>query len=220
MQVADWGSIDYELALARQRALAASVARGQAVPVIVSCQHPATVTLGRHAPKTDVLVDTEALAGQGIGLVRSDRGGRATFHGPGQAVVYPIVRLADHRLSVKGWVALLEERAAHCLETAGVPVQKRCQGPGLWAAGGKIASIGLRIVRGVSYHGMAINVSLDVSAFDCIVTCGAPDAAVTDIRRETGIELDTDGLGRDLAQDIAAALTAEATTSINEQAQA
>lgn len=205
----------YAEALRRQTKLASLLAVGRSEETIVTCQHPATVTLGRHAPQTDVLASPAELARRGIELVRSDRGGRATFHGPGQAVVYPIIRLADHRLSIKGWVALLEELVAAQLMRAGIEVERGCKGPGLWARGGKIASIGLRVVRGVSYHGVSVNVSLDVSAFDCIVTCGRPSAAVTDIARETGVEFQATEVGEGLASDIAARLAGE---TIHEQA--
>ncbi len=217
MRLSDWGSIGYAEALARQTTLASEVAGRQVPETIISCQHPPTITLGRHAPASDVLASARELGRRGIEMVRSDRGGRATFHGPGQAVVYPVVRLADHGLSVVSWVAMLEDLMALRLERSGIAVDKRPEGPGLWAGGGKIASIGLRVVRGVSYHGLAVNVSLDVSSFDCIVTCGAAAAAVTDIARETGSAVGAAEFGRSLARDIANKLDGD---TVHEQARA
>ncbi len=151
---------------------------------MIVVEHPATITLGRHAPEADVVVDDKILASKGVEIVRTDRGGRATFHGPGQVVVYPIVAIGELGLGVKSWIELLEEAVIATLAEFEVEGVRHEGNPGVWAPGGKIASVGLRIVDGVSSHGLALNVNLDVGAFDYIVTCGIPDEAVTTLAAE------------------------------------
>ena len=107
--VVDWGRLSYRSALARQRAAAADRRAGRCGDLIVRVEHPPTITLGRHAPSDDLLLDERVLARRGIDVVRSDRGGRATYHGPGQVVVYPIVAIGDLGLGVRAWVELLEQ---------------------------------------------------------------------------------------------------------------
>ena len=118
---------------------------------------------------------------RGIAVVRSDRGGRATVHAPGQAVIYPLVAVARRGLGARAWVALLEDTVKEVLCEFGIRGERRPGRPGLWTDRGKIAFVGLRIARGVSYHGLAVNVDLDVSLFDCIVPCGAAGDRVTSI---------------------------------------
>ncbi len=159
---------------------------GRIGDTLVSCQHPPTITLGRHGPIEDVRAPDADLRRRGVRVVRSDRGGRATVHAPGQAVVYPIVALEPRGLAVRAWVDLLEECAREVLAGLGIAATRRPGRPGLWTERGKIAFIGLRVARGVSYHGLAVNVDLDVSLFDCIVPCGAAADRITSVAIELG----------------------------------
>ncbi len=188
IRVESWGLLPYEEALTRQLDLHCRRVGGQVGDTIVSVEHPPTVTLGRNAPAEDIVASPSELERRGIALVRSDRGGRATYHGPGQAVVYPIVDIEALRLGVRGWVCLLEKAVLATLDEYGIAGDLIPGQPGVWAHGAKIASLGLRIVRGVSYHGVSVNVSLDAAGFDCIVTCGVTAAKVTTIATETGAD--------------------------------
>jgi lipoate-protein ligase B len=198
VKVARWGRVEYAEARRRQVELVERRARGEAADLIVVVEHPAVITLGRHAPADDILCDREALARAGIALVRSDRGGRATYHGPGQAVIYPIVAIAEHGLGVKSWVALLEDSLLETLCGFGVTGRRICGQPGIWTGEGdvassKIASIGLRVTRGVSYHGVSINVTRESkSGFAHIVTCGIRDQKVTSIEDEAPVPATVD----------------------------
>lgn len=175
----------YKAALERQQVLADERARGVGTDRICAVEHPPTVTLGLNAPAEDILLDRAELARRGVEIVRADRGGRATYHGPGQAIVYPIVKIDELGLGARRWVSVLEDALRSVLQDFGVQARCRAGNPGLWVQNAKIASIGLRVRRGVSYHGVSLNVGLDVSGFDCIVTCGVAGQSVTSIAAQT-----------------------------------
>jgi lipoate-protein ligase B len=205
-----WGRVPYGEALARQLALVDAVESGVAPDTLVEVEHPATVTLGRHAPEDDVLLEPAARSARGIAVVRSDRGGKATFHGPGQVVVYPIVHLGRLGLGVKSWVCLLESALRDVLAAYGLAGDLVDGRPGVWVRGAKIASIGLRVVRSVSYHGVSLNVGLDVSGFDCIVPCGSAGEKITSIAAECSSAPADDEVAARLSTAIAARLRAQA----------
>ena len=167
--VASWlGRTDYRDGLALQKRLAAERADGAIPDQLLLLEHPAVLTLGRSSDPAHVRADAETLARRGIEVVRVERGGEVTYHGPGQLVAYPIVRLADRGLMVRP--------DGH---------------PGCWcdpdgADPRKIGALGLRIERGVSYHGIALNVTVDLADFDLIDPCGMPGVTSTSIARELG----------------------------------
>ena len=186
LRTESWGVVDYETALARQLDLVAERQQRRRGDTLVAVEHPPTITLGRNAPASDVLAPTARFAAAGgcepsdrPRVCRSDRGGGATYHGPGQSVVYPIVDIAARRIGVRAWVSLLEDTVRAVLTGASIASEIRPGQPGLWTEGGKIAALGLRVTRGVSYHGVAINVSLDPTVFDCIVPCGVRGQPIT-----------------------------------------
>lgn len=222
MRIEDWGVVDYETALGRQLDLHALRVAGEVPDTLVLVTHPPTFTLGRHAPEGDIVLDLGELARRGIAVVRSDRGGRATYHGPGQVVLYPIVSIAGLGIGVKDWVCLLESALVATLADYGIQGHRRPATAGIWtgsdASASKIASLGLRVARGVSYHGVALNTGLDASVFDCIVTCGVRGERVTTIAAETGKRPDDAEVARTLAAHIASRLDqarARRTTSCN-----
>jgi lipoyl(octanoyl) transferase len=157
VDVIDLGTMEYRAAWSRQEQLHADVVAG-ADERILLVEHPPVITLGRRP-------------GADVDLVESDRGGNITFHGPGQIVAYPIIRLNDHRLSVGGYVHRLEDVVIHTLRELGVESGKDACAVGVWAGGAKVAAIGVRVRRGVTLHGLALNVSTD-RYFDLIVPCG------------------------------------------------
>lgn len=155
-------------------------------------EHTPVVTFGRRPGGERHLRASEAgLAKMGVELVQSDRGGDITFHGPGQIVAYPIVRLADHRLSISGYVRRLETVAIGTLAAFGLGGQRDPAAPGVWMnddGGGlaKICAVGVRIRRGVSLHGIALNVQTDLNYFSLIVPCGLADRRVTSMKQLLG----------------------------------
>jgi len=177
----------YRDAWAAQEAAHAEVLAGGEERVLL-VEHPPVITFGRRAGVERHLVASAAqLAALGVEVVQSDRGGDITFHGPGQVVAYPIVRLVDHALSVGGYVRALERAAIEALRTFGVLARRDEGAVGVWvddpAAGtsAKICAIGVRIRRGVSLHGLALNVTTDLRYFNLIVPCGLAGRPVTSL---------------------------------------
>lgn len=158
---------------------------------ILFVEHPPVITFGRRAGVDRHLVASdEQLAKLGVEVVQSDRGGDITFHGPGQLVAYPIIRLNDHRLSVGAYVHGLERAVIGALADFGIEARADPSAVGVWVSHAgreaKICAIGVRIRRGVSLHGLALNVETDLKYFDLIVPCGLTGRAVTSMRELMG----------------------------------
>lgn len=171
------GRQPYGRVLAWQRTLAADLAHGEQPDRLLLCEHDPVVTLGRRAGAADLLRSAEDLAAHGISLFEVERGGAATYHGPGQLVAYPILNLRRHRQDLRWLSRSLAQTALDTLDQWGIAAELR-DGPalGLWTEGGKIAALGLRVSSWVSYHGLALNVSTDLAPFSWIVPCAMPGA--------------------------------------------
>jgi lipoyl(octanoyl) transferase len=189
---ATWlGRAGYREVWALQKELAAARAEGSIGDRLLLVEHPAVLTLGRHADETHVRATSEQLAARGIELIRVERGGEVTYHGPGQLVAYPIVALARRGLLVRPLVRALEAAMIETCAAFGVAADRRDGHPGCWVepAGEeprKIGALGIRIERGVSYHGIALNVDPDLGDFALIDACGMPGVASTSIAAEAG----------------------------------
>jgi lipoyl(octanoyl) transferase len=162
-------------------------------------QHPAIYTLGQ-AGRWEHLLD----AG-GIPALKVDRGGQVTYHGPGQLIAYLLLDLKRAGLGIKGLVQLLETAVMELLAAHGITAQVRPDAPGVYVAGAKIASLGLRVRRHCSYHGLALNVDLDLEPFSRINPCGYPGLAVTRLV-DLGVALSLDRIAEELAARLAARL--------------
>lgn len=193
MRVEDLGMMRYRDAWALQERMHAEVVDG-AEERILLVEHPPVITYGRRpGVERNVVAPPDELARRGVEVVPSDRGGDVTFHGPGQLVVYPIVRLNDHHLSVGGYVRALERAVIDALKLLGVAARKDSCAVGVWTEGppgsgmlAKICAIGVRARRGVTLHGLALNVTTDLSYFDLIVPCGLVGRPVTSLRKLLG----------------------------------
>jgi lipoyl(octanoyl) transferase len=194
MVVQDLGSADYRTAWALQEQAHAQVLAGGPERILL-VEHPPVITFGRRPGiEHNILAPAADLAKLGVDIVPSDRGGDVTFHGPGQLVAYPIIRLADHRLSVGGYVHSLEDAIIDALTTLGVPAAKDACAVGVWtppcadpaAPSAKIAAIGVRVRRGVTMHGLAINVTTNLTFFSLIVPCGLTGRPVTSLQQILG----------------------------------
>ena len=137
----------------------------------------------------------------GIPLVRANRGGQITYHGPGQAIVYTLVDLERGRLTVRGMVALIEDAVMDVLGARGVAAERKAGAPGVYVGGAKIAALGLRVQRGACFHGVALNVDMDLAPYADIDPCGYPGLAVTQTSAH-GVEGDACELGEALASRI------------------
>jgi lipoate-protein ligase B len=177
------GLCAYGRSLALQEA-AWNACRHGASDVCFALEHPPTVTLGRRATATDVLRDADELARRGVALHMTERGGRATYHAPGQLVLYPIVHLRARGLGVRAFVGLLEDVMLDIAAAVGVAATRDPRGHGVWTARGKLGAVGIRVRDDVSLHGLALNVTIDRAGFDLIAPCGMPGLAVTSLAAE------------------------------------
>jgi lipoate-protein ligase B len=155
-------------------------------------EHEPVLTLGRHSDPAHVLATPEELAARQVELIRTERGGEVTYHGPGQLTAYPIIGLADRGLLIRPLVRALESALAATCAVLGVDAGPKQGFPGCWCGNGsrKIGAVGVRIEHGVSYHGIALNVSVRLSDFALIDACGMPEVESTSIDRELGIEVE------------------------------
>jgi len=168
-------------------------------------QHPPVYTVGI-AGRTEHFPRQGSIPGS-IPVERIDRGGQITYHGPGQALVYTLLDLTRRRLTVRSLVRRLEQAVIDCLATYNVEASRRTGAPGVYVDGAKVAALGLRVRRGCCYHGIALNVNMDLTPFSAIDPCGYPGLAVTQTSA-LGVGEDTDAMGEVLAHRIAELLEA------------
>lgn len=183
------GRVAYDDALAMQQRIAAEVRDG-AAPVLILLEHPHTYTLGARGKQQHILATDDILRSRGASVVRTDRGGDVTYHGPGQLVGYPILDLRALGLGPAAYVSLIEEAIIEALRAFGIRGCRSKRNRGVWVDGAKIAAIGVRISRGITTHGFALNVNTDLSYFEHIVPCGLPGVRVTSVAACVGALLE------------------------------
>ena len=195
---ATWlGRIAYRDAWDRQKALVERRVAGEIPDQLLLLEHDAVLTLGRQADDSHVLARPSELRRRGIEVIRVERGGEVTYHGPGQLVAYPILKLGERGLLVRPLVTALEAAMIETCAVLGVEAYRRDGHPGCWVGGPgggeaqsrpprKVGALGLRIERGVSYHGIALNVDSDLRDFELIDPCGEPGLVSTSIAEELG----------------------------------
>jgi lipoyl(octanoyl) transferase len=190
--VVTWlGRVGYREALAFQKRLVVERAQGRIGDRLLLLEHPAVLTLGRTSDEGHIRADAATLTARGIETIRVERGGEVTYHGPGQLVAYPILALGPRGLMIRPLVRALEAALAETCAALGVEAGRRDGQPGCWCDPGspdprKIGALGLRVERGVSYHGIALNVTVDLDDFALIDPCGMPDVRSTSIAAELG----------------------------------
>ena len=184
--VCQLGTVEYSEALDIQQRLRARVQDGELGDVLLLLEHPPVYTLGRRGGDADLPMGEAWYRAQGIDVVRTDRGGKLTYHGPGQLVGYPIMRVDD----VVAQVRAMERAIVAALAEEGVQSRGRdhegVEYTGVWVGERKIASIGIHLQRGVSTHGFAVNVDNDLQPFEWVVPCGLPEVRMTSLCRELG----------------------------------
>ena len=177
--------MDYEQAWELQRTLHADVATGSGPNTLMLLEHPSVYTAGRRTEEFERPLD-------GSKVIEVDRGGRITWHGPGQLVGYPIVKLLEPT-EVVGFVREIESALINVCSDLGISASRIEGRSGVWVVDSqgdrKIAAIGVRVAKGVTMHGFALNVNPDLTAFDQIVACGIRDAQVTSLQKELGREI-------------------------------
>lgn len=181
----DLGRMTYGLAHELQQSCVAwRLKNNEQTDLFLVVEHFPVFTLGKRGGKQSLLVSEEFLRAQGVELVVTERGGDITYHGPGQLVIYPIISLRQRRLSVAGYVDLLEDLMIDLAASFGVSAGRDTRNRGVWVGDNKIGSIGIRVRHGVSFHGMAFNVSLEFEHFSWINPCGLQQVGVTSLVRE------------------------------------
>jgi lipoate-protein ligase B len=179
VELRDLGVMEYGECLRLQHALRDARQRGEGVDTILMVEHPPVATLGRRGTPEEVFDAT-------LPVHVVERGGKATYHGPGQLVLYPIVDLGEGNRDVRAWVRHLEALLIRCLAEFGIAARVKPELPGVWtvASDRKVASIGIAIQHWVSFHGIALNVTLDPKEFERIDPCGLGAAVMTNMREE------------------------------------
>jgi lipoyl(octanoyl) transferase len=208
--ICDLGVVPYADALELQEGLRAA-RQDRAIPdVLLLLEHPPVYTRGRRTRDGELQFGEQWYAQRGIEIVDTRRGGRVTYHGPGQLVGYAIAQIDD----IVAFVRLIERAAVDALAAAGIAARARpdegADYTGVWVADRKIASIGLHVSRGVSAHGIAINADNDLAPFGWVVACGLPDVQMTSVTAETGRADTLPGLRDAFASAFAAQLGADA----------
>lgn len=211
LQVRRLGCVPYREAFALQEALVAAHHAGEGVDTLLLLEHPPVVTLGRDAKRDNVKYPEAFLNERGIELVETDRGGDATFHGPGQLVAYPILDLKPDFCDIRRFVNGLERVMIDTVAEYGLTAGPLAGHPGVWLDAlpehgmpeRKIGALGARVRRWVTNHGLALNVNTDLEYFDFIVPCGIRDKGVTSLEVELNREIPMDEVMDKLAGHLA-----------------
>ena len=210
--IAAWwlGRVGYRDAWDLQHRLVAARAAGLIGDQLLLLEHEPVLTLGRHSDPSHVIATPAQRAARDIELIETERGGEVTYHGPGQLTAYPILKLTDRGLMVSPLVRALEAALIRTCAAFNVLAERKEGFPGCWCGGGtrKIGAVGIRIERGVSYHGIALNVTVRLSDFDLIDACGMPGVVSTSTDHELGLasEPSTESVAR-AAKEFALAFT-------------
>lgn len=205
VKVVELGTVDYEPTWELQGTTATERAAGDTGDTLFLLEHPATFTAGKRTQPEDLPGDSDTP------VIYVDRGGRITWHGPGQLVGYPIIKLADP-IDVMDYVHRVEAGIIHTCEHFGVPTTRVEGRSGVWCLADadrpdrKIAALGIRVQRGVTMHGFSLNCNNTMAGFDSIVPCGIVDAGVTTLSAETGREVTVDEVRAQACEDVLAAL--------------
>ncbi|MFH2092994.1 MAG: lipoyl(octanoyl) transferase LipB [Pseudomonadota bacterium] len=181
----DLGTLDYHKALDLQHKLVQGKIDGTITEDwILLVEHPSVFTLGRRGGLENLLKSQDFLNQRDIAIVQTQRGGNITYHGPGQIVVYPVFMLEHHHIGIKEFVYRLEEIMKQTAADSGITTDRNSKNPGLWAECCKLGSVGLTVTHGVTMHGFALNITVDLEPFSWINPCGLNDVGVTSIQNE------------------------------------
>src|SRR5467141_1649212 len=186
----DLGLLGYAEAYALQKRVVAARKGGAIEDVLLLCEHPHVITLGRSGKRDNLLASEHVLRQKGVEFHATDRGGDITYHGPGQTVGYPILNLGAIRRDVVWYVRMLEEAMIRATAEFGITAERVAGKTGIWVKSGdteeKLGAIGVHISRWVTSHGLAYNVSTDLRYFDLIVPCGIADRKATSLEKLLG----------------------------------
>jgi lipoyl(octanoyl) transferase len=186
--------VEYARALELQMRICALKKAGFAPDVLLLLEHPPVITLGRNGNWRNLMVSEEMLRAKGVSLYYADRGGDITFHGPGQLVGYPLLKLEPHEQDVHRYMRNLEDVIICVLDAYGIRADREAKLTGVWTSAGKICAMGVHISRWVTRHGFALNVNTDLSFYDLIVPCGLVGKSVCAMKTLLGDEVSLCGV--------------------------
>jgi len=191
VRLLDLGLVEYADAWELQRRIHADRASDACGDTLIMCEHPPVITMGKSGRHANLLVSAGELKRRGVAYFEVERGGDLTFHGPGQLIGYPIIKLARLR-EVQGFVRKMEESIIRALASFGVQGERRADHPGVFVRDAKIASIGAAVRRSVTFHGFALDVFTDPHFYRLINPCGMPGVAITTLSAQVGRALTID----------------------------
>ena len=203
LDVQNIGRIAYRDGLEWQYRVADRVREGGCPDVLGLLEHEPVYTMGARGGRANLLAEESDLGSRGIEVIDVDRGGDITYHGPGQLVAYPILLLERIGLGPSDYVHRLEDVIVDVLAARGITAAVDPTRPGVWVDGAKIAAVGVRCQRGVTRHGIAINVNLDLRPFEAIVPCGLPGTPVTSIGLQLGEAVPLEAVADEFARSFA-----------------
>jgi lipoyl(octanoyl) transferase len=181
----DLNLLEYTAALDLQESARQAKLKDRTLPdVVFFVQHPPVFTFGRNGGQENLIVSPDVLKQHGVDQVKTDRGGNITYHGPGQAVLYPVVDLEQARIGVSDFIYGLEQIMKNTAADFGVTVHRDPKNHGMWKGSRKIGSVGLSLRHGISIHGLALNVSVDLTPFTWIHPCGMSGVTMTSLAQE------------------------------------
>ena len=196
--ILDLGLVDYEEAYRTQRELVACRKLGEIDDSLILAEHEPVFTIGRTGSKDNLLVDEATLTARGIKVLHVDRGGDITFHGPGQLIAYPVIDLKHRCGDLHRYLRYLEEATIGFLKRYGLAAGRIRGKTGVWIAGRKIASIGVGASNWITYHGLSVNVNVDLAFFSMIHLCGLKGISADSLQRVLGRKVDMEEAKRHL----------------------
>lgn len=209
VQVLDLGHRDYREVWDLQKALHERRVAGQIPNTLILVEHDPVITMGRSGKGSSLLFPVDALRRRGVAFYDIERGGDATFHGPGQLVGYPIFNVKDGLAGIRPYINRLEEAIIATLAGFAIDAGRREKMVGVWTDRGKICSIGIAVKRWVSFHGFALNVNTALDYFDLIIPCGLKDVRMTSMREIMGREVALDRVKERIIESFGAVFNAD-----------
>ena len=198
----DLKNIDYDTSLIIQEEIHAYVKNENIPGVILSLEYPNLFTIGKSGKKSDILISQNELNLKGIKVYESNRGGEITYHGPGQIIYYLIINLKKLSIKPVEYIRILQRTVISSLKDFNIQAEDVNKPVGVWVNGKKISSIGVRISKSVTMHGVAINLNCDLKYFTYIIPCGIKDLNLTNINNETNLNCDKDLFSKTFLQHL------------------
>jgi lipoyl(octanoyl) transferase len=190
MRIIDLGLSDFREVYYLQQGLVKEVFQGKSENTLIITEHKPVITIGRKGSWNNIFKSGEFLALEGVDVLNIDRGGDVTYHGPGQIIAYPVFRLENESRDIHAFLRFLEDIGCHFLTQYGLIPEKISGLTGVWIKGAKIGSIGIGVKKWVTYHGLSLNINIDLDPFSFIRPCGIEGVRVTSLKNILGRDID------------------------------